>query len=139
MKRRRLLILTGFLLALAAMLPVTALAGSWAVVCSNVQGQSHLEFAHGDDGCVQHDSHPGCTAPDQHPDPQPCEDRTLDLDDYRVPDRPTDLSTPTLPVTLLTYPASQPMPAASQAMSHGMFSFARTGPPPGVTTTILRL
>lgn len=140
MRRRRTLILTGFMLALVAMLPVTALAGAWAVVCTTGDGTSHLELAHQPTGCDHNaQQHPRCAGSDHDHPPVPCEDQSLGLNDFRVPDRSAALACIDLPLPVLLYEATAPMTVTLATTCIEPLSAVRAGPPPGVTTTILRL
>lgn len=139
MRRRRLLILTGFVLALAAMLPATALAGAWAVVCTNVDGQSHIEWAHVGTGCSHPVVHADCIAPDHDHGERPCDDRSLEADHLRLPDKPIDLTPFAVPVADLVFSVDFGVGPAGDRSISDFAVRARPGPPPGLSTTILRL
>ena len=132
MQRRRTLILTGFVLALAAMLPVTALAGAWAVVCTSGDGSSHIELAHQPTGCEHEaEQHSHCGGGEHDHPPVPCEDRSLDLNDMRVPDRPTEQVKVDLPLPVLLFLFAPQFPVSVIPAWVDAFSLLHTGPPPG--------
>jgi len=128
------------MLALAAMLPVTALAGAWAVVCTSGDGSSHIELAHQPTGCEHEaEQHAQCSGGDHDHPPVPCEDRSLDLDELRAPDRPSEQVKVDLPLPVLLYVFTPQLPVSATSAWVDVFSRLHAGPPPGVTTTVLRL